>query len=102
MVNIGLDEGIKALWSDFENAGSWIQFDQPNERWFYACTPESSRHLLQVVHYNILDGQLRVDGKPLGRLPTEILKHPTFTRIFGESQVGFSAQFKNSLIMAIR
>ena len=101
MVNIGLDEGIKALWSDFENAGSWIQLDQPNDRWFYARTPESSRHRSQVVHYNILDGQLRVDGKPLGRLPPEILKHPMFTRIFGESQVGFSPQFKNSLIIAI-
>ena len=89
MVSIGLDKGIKALWTAFENAGSWIQLDPPNERWFHSRTPESSSHRSQVVHYNILDGQLRVDGKPLGRLPPEILTHPTFIRIFGKSQVRF-------------
>jgi hypothetical protein len=102
MFHIGLDNGIKALWSAFENAGSWIQLDRPDDRWFYACTPETSGHRSQVVHYNILDGQLRVDGNPLGRLPPEILAHPMFTRIFGKSQVGFSVQLANSLMMAIR
>jgi hypothetical protein len=102
MFHIGLDEGIKALWSPFRNAGSWIQLDRPDNRWFYACTPEISGHRSHVVHYNILDGQLRIDGNPPGRLPPEILTHPTFTRIFGKSQVGFSVQLENSLMMAIR
>ncbi|KAH0834166.1 hypothetical protein J3R83DRAFT_11472 [Lanmaoa asiatica] len=38
----------------------------------------------QVVHFNVLDGSLLVNGKPLGRLPNEIQRHPLYNLIFGD------------------
>ncbi len=35
------------------------------------------------IHYNILSGQLLIDGKPLGKLPQEIIEHPTYADILG-------------------
>ena len=37
-----------------------------------------------MVHFNLLDGSLLVNGKPLGRLPNEIQRHPLYNLIFGE------------------
>ena len=37
----------------------------------------------QKVHYDLLTGQLLIDGKQLGRLPQEIVEHPIYASIFG-------------------
>lgn len=51
-----------------------------------ACHGESSGGGLpsMLVHYNLLDGSLLVNGSPLTRLPHSYESHPTFPRIFGE------------------
>ncbi|KAH9056708.1 hypothetical protein EDB87DRAFT_1824048 [Lactarius vividus] len=37
----------------------------------------------QEVHYNILTGNLLIGGKPLGRLPQQIIEHSTYRSILG-------------------
>jgi len=38
---------------------------------------------MQEIHYDLLTGLLLIGGKQLGRLPQEMLEHPTYASIFG-------------------
>ena len=59
-------------------SSSWHLLPRPNSRWI-SCTTEGR----QEIHYDLLTGQLLIDGKQLGRLPQEIAEHPTYASIFG-------------------
>lgn len=81
----GLDAAITSVWSSYRPGGRrWQQLDGPNSRWLTSFTAPLLSQRAQQVHYNILTGKLLVDGKPLGRLPQEIVNHSTYSRIFGQ------------------
>ena len=63
---------------DLRCSSSWHILPRPNSRWI-SCMTEGG----QEIHYDLLTGQLLIDGKQLGRLPREIVEHPTYTSIFG-------------------
>ena len=51
--------------------------------------------------YNVLDGELLVDGRPLGRLPREYLSSPTYRRVFGSQILNvFAADMPGMLYMS--
>ncbi|KAF8901480.1 hypothetical protein CPB84DRAFT_1815184 [Gymnopilus junonius] len=82
----GLEMALSRVWSGHSSDSSWKKMDRPNARWWTmktASISESGQHS-QQVHYNFLDGTFLVDGKPIGRLPREMVNHPTYKRIFGE------------------
>jgi len=72
------DLAISQLWSGFRSSSSWHALPRPNSRWI-SCVTEGR----QEVHYDLLSGQLLVDGKQLGRLPREIVEHPIYASILG-------------------
>jgi len=81
----GLNTAIASVWSSYRPGhGGWQQLDGPNSRWLTSHTAPLPDQRSQQVHYNILTGKLLVDGKPLGRLPHEIVSHSTYIRIFGQ------------------
>jgi len=81
----GLDTAIESVWSGYRPGdGGWKTLPTPNSRWLTSLTAPSPGQTGQEVHYNLLDGELLVDGKPLGRLPREIVGHPTYRRIFNQ------------------
>ncbi|KAF8127616.1 hypothetical protein EV363DRAFT_1452213 [Boletus edulis] len=80
----GVDPAISCVWSDYRPGSTWTPLQSPNSRWFTCMTAPSAEQMSQVVHYNLLDGSLLVSGKPLGRLPKEILRHPLYNLIFGK------------------
>ncbi len=63
------DHALSCLWLGFRRRDSlsWHILPQPNSRWI-SCVAEGGHK----VHYDLLMGQLLVNGKPLGRLPKEI------------------------------
>jgi len=74
----GLDTAIGSVWSGYRPGGNgWTSLLWANSQWLVSLTASA-----QEVHYNLLDGELLVGGKPLGRLPREISGHPTYGRIF--------------------
>ncbi|KIM42918.1 hypothetical protein M413DRAFT_10316 [Hebeloma cylindrosporum] len=82
----GLDDAIKSVWPAYRpGARGWRRLDEPNSRWLTSFTTPLPGQRAQEVHYNVLIGKLLVDGKPLGRLPHEIVNHPTYSRIFGQT-----------------
>jgi len=80
----GIDLAVGWVWPEYRPCSKWTPLQNPNSRWFSCTTARTTDQSSQVVHYNLLDGSLLVNGKPLGRLPNEILQHPLYNLIFGE------------------
>jgi hypothetical protein len=82
---LAYDRALRQEWSDFRRSSSWQALPRPNSHWI-SCVTEGK----QKVHYNLLTGQLLIDGKQLGRVPREIMEHPTYTSLLGT--VSFRSQ----------
>ena len=80
----GIDLAIGRVWHNYRPGSEWGQLQSPNSRWFECTTTPTAKQLSQVVDFNLLDGALLVDGKPHGRFPSRILRHPLYKLIFGE------------------
>jgi hypothetical protein len=74
------DHALARLWLGFHrrNSSSWHALPRPNSRWI-SCVAEGGHE----VHYDLLTGQLLINGKPLGRLPQKIVEHPMYAGLLG-------------------
>jgi hypothetical protein len=79
--NVGLHTAVKENWASFNPTSGvhWNILDEPNEHWLYIKSG------LLTVYFDLLTGQLLVDGLPLARLPPEFMKHPVYPRLFGKT-----------------
>lgn len=77
----GLNRSISRVWQGYESEYPWKCLSAPNERWVETRT---TGVISQLVRYNLLNGQLLINGLPLARLPNEYVSHPTYTRLFRE------------------
>lgn len=77
---VGYDHALARLWPGYHRrlSSSWRLLARPNSRWI-SCLAGGG----QEVHYDLLTGQLLINGKPMGRLPQEIAEHPTYASILG-------------------
>ena len=101
--SVGLNLAVTEVWSSFRpRSRSWNALEFPNDRWLTMQTAESFG-CAQLVLYNNLDGELLVDGSPIGRLPTSYICNDLYLRIFG-SQVlhTLSADMPGMLYMSAR
>ncbi|KAJ7128318.1 hypothetical protein C8R44DRAFT_850853 [Mycena epipterygia] len=80
----GLDNAVQLEWPGYHPGSPWVFSSGANQCWASTRTASVAGADPQVVDINIRDGRLLVDGKPLGRLPTEIVSHGTYTRLFGK------------------
>ncbi|KAG8215417.1 hypothetical protein J3R82DRAFT_9025 [Butyriboletus roseoflavus] len=80
----GIDLAVRRVWPHYRPDSKWTPLQNPNSRWFSCTTAPTVDQCSQVVHFNLLDGSLLVNGKPLGRLPNEIQRHPLYNLLFGE------------------
>jgi len=80
--HLGLD--LKPVWSAYEPGDCWTAMEGPNERWVYTYTKETATNKRQKVHYNLITGELLVEGLPIGRLPVSYTSHPTYQELLGE------------------
>ncbi|KAG6887053.1 hypothetical protein C0992_001000 [Termitomyces sp. T32_za158] len=80
----GLDKAIFHIWTAYKYGSNWKPLSIPNERWLTSTILNSSPSTQSItLHYNLLDGTLLIDGKPLSRLPSMIMNHPTYLRLLG-------------------
>ncbi|KAH8798597.1 hypothetical protein F5884DRAFT_687263 [Xylogone sp. PMI_703] len=70
------------IWSGYQSGTSWSALDCPNERWLITKTSSEHGYQSMVVHYDILDGLLLINGAPLTRLHEAYETHNTYRRIF--------------------
>ena len=85
-----LGAAIDKTWSDPNNSigrtySSWRFFASPHEKWVTSNVTVTVNEFLvpQVIHYNFVEGNLLVDGKPLGRLPVDIRESEQVKELFG-------------------
>lgn len=82
--NTGADSAIGQILTGFESkTTSWTSLAYPQHRWIHMKTQASSTQTSQNIHYNILEGELIIDGMPLGRLPKNYVCTDLYKRIFG-------------------
>ena len=80
----GLNLAIEQILSDFESPTTrWASLLYPRNRWMHLKTSASSVRKSQDIHYNVLEGELIVDGLPLGRLPADYVGNDLCKRTFG-------------------
>ncbi|KAL8690285.1 MAG: hypothetical protein Q9218_004235 [Villophora microphyllina] len=88
----GLDYAISRSWSAFESSVDTWQYPEHNKgRWVCKKSSSSPQGESQTVAYNILSGELLVDGRPLGLLPKEYTTNKEYIRIFGAQKLRVSA-----------
>ncbi|KAG1810865.1 uncharacterized protein BJ212DRAFT_1484001 [Suillus subaureus] len=80
----GLDCAVEEIWGSYRPRTPWRALPAPSSRWLVTQTAPSCSQSPQAVHFNLVDGCLLVDGKPLGRLPSIIVQHPTYQTTFGD------------------
>ena len=81
----GLDRAIRHIWSGFEpTSAGWTALQEtPFQRWIVSVTEARLSKASQRVLYNLLEGELLVDGVPLGRLPKMYTESESYLRILG-------------------
>lgn len=80
----GLDLAVRSSWSSYcRGNGTWTILDTPNDRWLRAETAVIGGRPSQEVLFNILAGELLVNGRPLGNLPMEYARSDLYTRTIG-------------------
>ena len=81
---LGFDHGLAMIWPEFhrQTSSNWHVLPTPNSRWI-SCFVEDGRG----VHYNLLSGKSLIGGKPLARLPQDIIQHSTYANILGTVSV---------------
>lgn len=77
----GIDMALKRVWAGYHPGQSWTAMAMPNQRWLWSKTGAPGP-LSKTVHYDILTGDLLVNGSPLTRLPKSYEAHTTYRRLF--------------------
>lgn len=80
--NQGLDSAIKEFWADYSPSSSsagWTQLDHNAQS--HILTRKSGP---VSITFNLLTGNLFLNGCPLSKLPSSYQKHQTFSQLFGQ------------------
>ncbi|KAH7882701.1 hypothetical protein F5I97DRAFT_1984211, partial [Phlebopus sp. FC_14] len=80
----GLHYAVSRMWPSYQRGSLWEEATYPNSRWF-SCWTASQKS--QQVSFNLLDGTLLVDGKPSGKLPLDVMRHPLYQLVFGNQRI---------------
>lgn len=85
--NPGMDLAIHEAWAAYREVSVWSE--EPNVRYwlFTKLDSQSTAGAHTFVHYNLLTGELLVNGLPLTRLPSEYESYGAYQRLFGKSQL---------------
>ncbi|CAE6448122.1 unnamed protein product [Rhizoctonia solani] len=80
-----LSNPLSEIWPDYRRGPlGWEVHSHLDNRWIKTVTAANEGTRTQEVHFNLITGQLLIDGEPLGRLPREYVEHPTYIRLFGQ------------------
>ncbi|CAK7212634.1 hypothetical protein SCUCBS95973_001530 [Sporothrix curviconia] len=76
-----LDTAIAQSWPTHTPGSQWTALPAPNQHWLTSTSSSTA------VHFNLLTGQLLVNGAPLSRLPPDYEAHPMYRVLFGETAI---------------
>ncbi|KAF8597292.1 hypothetical protein BDV93DRAFT_596925, partial [Ceratobasidium sp. AG-I] len=80
-----LDKFMTWFWPDYHaGAIGWAPLSKVDLRWVSTTTGKRTGYTSQKIYFNLLEGQLLIDGLPLGQLPVEYMNHGSYMRLFGQ------------------
>jgi hypothetical protein len=86
--NPGLDMAIKQSWTAYNAPPEWSKVSGQGNSWLVAHSlPCAMNKEDMLVHFNLLTGELLVNGAPQGRLPEEYQQTKEFHALFGQSEL---------------
>jgi hypothetical protein len=77
----GLHDAVHKNWADYQPMPEvkWNILSPAHEHWLFIKSGSLK------VYFNVLTADLRVNGLPLARLPSEFMEHPLYDPLFGKS-----------------
>ncbi|KAL8797955.1 MAG: hypothetical protein Q9182_007083 [Xanthomendoza sp. 2 TL-2023] len=83
-----VSEAVNNVWMGAEGASArrfstWTMLSAPQDSWCEAHSLSGDGIAQQLIHFNIMDGTLYIDGRLLGRLPEEFAQQDFFQQFFG-------------------
>ncbi|KIW67539.1 hypothetical protein PV04_06783 [Phialophora macrospora] len=82
-----LDDAIRSTWSSYAAGDGWRAVSDEFDYWLLSTLSPKYSEKQVVVHYNLLTGELLVDGLPLARLPPRYINHQSYRTLFGRSNL---------------
>ncbi|KAK7542178.1 uncharacterized protein J3D65DRAFT_583432 [Phyllosticta citribraziliensis] len=84
----GINQAVGEI-SDLKNLdGKWAVDFSSESPWISSGTFDRTEGPGQKLKFNLLTGELLVDGQPMGRLPSEITERPLYQRVFSSIHLG--------------
>ena len=78
----GIDLVVANIFTGYQpGTYRWGQLQYPNDRWLTCETEVTLEQPKQIVHVNLLNGQLQVAGQPLCGFPDKIRHSPVFQQV---------------------
>ncbi|KAI1118430.1 hypothetical protein F5Y14DRAFT_264197 [Nemania sp. NC0429] len=82
----GISDAIQKSWSAYRPGGEW-RLAHNTAHWLVTEMASGEKGDQFQVHYNLLSGELLVNGIPLSRPPREYEDHPMWCVLFGRTAV---------------
>ncbi|GAM88641.1 hypothetical protein ANO11243_066750 [Dothideomycetidae sp. 11243] len=82
--NGGLNLAISHIWSAYRPGSGWQPVSTSSGHWLVTKTADS---MPMTVHFDLLTGELLVEGKPLSRMPAPYEAHASYKTFFGKAAV---------------
>ncbi|KAJ5724234.1 hypothetical protein N7488_002269 [Penicillium malachiteum] len=80
----GIDLAVAQAWVAYEAGEGWSRLHGFDHHYWLVTRQQDSDIEL---HFDLLTGELRVNGLPLARLPVDYESHQTYGALFGKSQL---------------
>ncbi|KAK2793814.1 hypothetical protein FQN51_001032 [Onygenales sp. PD_10] len=77
----GIHLAIGSLWSEYSRGDPFV-IGKEGAQWLTSKTSCDENYSTFSVHYNVLSGELLIDGSPLATLPREYESHDLYIRLF--------------------
>ena len=82
-----LDKMIRHNWSAYRASSTWKSVSKSHDFWLENKTSSKEGGGLLEVHFNLLNGDLLVNGVPLSRLPNEYECRDMYQILFGKAAI---------------
>lgn len=82
-----LDDTITKSWPAYQARAGWERVSLEHKHWLVNNATNPGTEDFLNIHFNLLDGELLVNGLPLGRLPAEYERHPVYRQLFGRATI---------------
>ncbi|KAI1428155.1 hypothetical protein F5Y12DRAFT_790732 [Xylaria sp. FL1777] len=82
----GISDAVEKSWSAYRPGSGW-RVASNTTHWLVTETASDTEGIRLQVHYDLLSGELLVNGLPLNRPPAEYEAHPMWPTLFGRVAV---------------